>query len=200
MCSAAGPLVSNDLKGSKMNKTDSTHRDDGERSGWRAKSACGPGRGVPTWLFFSDNPADEAAAVKVCAGCPVSADCLEWAIRTGSTYGVFGGTTEAQRRRRRVPGTTIALRLLATDDLPKRVRNGDLKAKGVGNNPSLVAIRHLQRPREEGEVAHGGWWSRDDLQDWAEGMLADWAAAMVDGPAPKGQAEAQQRLFEMDAA
>ena len=67
---------------------------------WRQRSAC---RDVDPDLFF---PPQESAvlvirrAKAVCAGCPVSADCLDWAVRhpAASEYGVWGGMTERERR------------------------------------------------------------------------------------------------------
>lgn len=42
-------------------------------------------------IFFSDNPAELAAAQAVCAGCDLRAACLELALRTGAEWGVWGG-------------------------------------------------------------------------------------------------------------
>lgn len=37
-------------------------------------------------------------AVAVCLGCPVRDQCLAYAIEHGIAYGVWGGSTEADRR------------------------------------------------------------------------------------------------------
>ncbi len=37
--------------------------------------------------------------LRICAGCAVKEDCLDWALTAGMPYGVWGGTTEQQRRR-----------------------------------------------------------------------------------------------------
>ena len=42
--------------------------------------------------------AQVAEAKTVCAGCQVRADCLSYAIATGQDDGVWGGTTEEERR------------------------------------------------------------------------------------------------------
>jgi hypothetical protein len=39
-----------------------------------------------------------AAAKTVCANCPVTADCLAWALRVGEPDGIWGGTTPEERR------------------------------------------------------------------------------------------------------
>lgn len=52
-------------------------------------------RGIPS--------EDAAYAQELCAGCPVQAECLEFALRTEKTgrygaFGIWGGTTPDQRR------------------------------------------------------------------------------------------------------
>ncbi|BET46126.1 WhiB family transcriptional regulator [Streptomyces tendae] len=53
-------------------------------------------------LFFpvgTAGPAlrDTAAAKRVCARCPVTPECLAFALESGQTSGVWGGTDEAER-------------------------------------------------------------------------------------------------------
>ncbi|MEV7344742.1 WhiB family transcriptional regulator [Streptomyces sp. NPDC093544] len=69
-------------------------------SNWRESAAC---RTVDPDLFFpigNTGPAilqiNEAKAV--CEGCPVRDECLKWALETGQSIGVWGGTSEAERR------------------------------------------------------------------------------------------------------
>lgn len=68
---------------------------------WQHSAAC---RDENPELFFpvSDlgpgaRQAEQAKAV--CAGCPVRAECLEYALENGLDYGIFGGLTEQERRR-----------------------------------------------------------------------------------------------------
>ncbi|WP_437109307.1 WhiB family transcriptional regulator [Streptomyces scopuliridis] len=70
---------------------------------WLRHAAC---TGVDPELFFpvgDSGPAVEQAerAKKVCHGCPVESQCLEWALAPGRTSGVWGGTDEEERRRLR---------------------------------------------------------------------------------------------------
>ncbi|MFF6996420.1 WhiB family transcriptional regulator [Streptomyces sp. NPDC008313] len=67
---------------------------------WRDSAAC---RTEDPELFFpvgSTGPSllqiQEAKAV--CRGCPVQEECLRWALATGQTTGVWGGTSENERR------------------------------------------------------------------------------------------------------
>ncbi|MEU7133715.1 WhiB family transcriptional regulator [Streptomyces sp. NPDC046261] len=55
-------------------------------------------------LFFPVGTVGPAArqqedAKKVCRRCPVRAQCLDYALRTGENSGVWGGTCEDERRR-----------------------------------------------------------------------------------------------------
>ncbi|MFJ9709476.1 WhiB family transcriptional regulator [Streptomyces sp. NPDC101234] len=76
-----------------------TAREDPAAS-WREHAACL--REDPDLFFPIGNGGltlhqiDEAKAV--CGGCPVARQCLDWAVRTGQTEGIWGGTTETERR------------------------------------------------------------------------------------------------------
>ncbi|MDL2078614.1 WhiB family transcriptional regulator [Streptomyces sp. GXMU-J15] len=53
-------------------------------------------------LFFPvgrSGPAlrEAADAKRVCAGCPVSTQCLDFALHTGEVAGIWGGTCEEER-------------------------------------------------------------------------------------------------------
>ena len=50
-------------------------------------------------LFFPEKGGSVRAAKAVCAGCPVRAECLEYALAHDERYGVWGGTSERERRR-----------------------------------------------------------------------------------------------------
>jgi WhiB family transcriptional regulator, redox-sensing transcriptional regulator len=41
---------------------------------------------------------DTRRAKLVCAGCQVRRECLEYAVRTRQQHGIWGGTTEDERR------------------------------------------------------------------------------------------------------
>jgi WhiB family redox-sensing transcriptional regulator len=63
---------------------------------WAAYAAC---RDAEPELFFSTSEVDTASAIRICQGCPVIEECLDWALDTRVRYGVWGGTTERERRR-----------------------------------------------------------------------------------------------------
>ena len=60
---------------------------------WRADAAC---QGQPLATFF---PVDASilAAKQFCRVCPVTAECLEFALEVGSVNGVYGGTSGRER-------------------------------------------------------------------------------------------------------
>ena len=72
---------------------------------WRERAAC---LQYPAVLFFGmedvETPAEkrgrEERAKRVCAGCEVRAECLEYALGTKEPYGIWGGLTEIERRAR----------------------------------------------------------------------------------------------------
>ncbi|MEV6957729.1 WhiB family transcriptional regulator [Streptomyces sp. NPDC051207] len=66
---------------------------------WLRRAAC---VGEDPELFFpvgTSGPAlrDVAAAKRVCARCEVSTECLTFALSSGQTTGVWGGTCEEER-------------------------------------------------------------------------------------------------------
>ena len=66
------------------------------RPRWMSRARC---RGLGTSAFFGDGPADTERARAVCDGCPVRADCLEFALADRTLVGIWAGTDEQERRR-----------------------------------------------------------------------------------------------------
>ncbi len=50
-------------------------------------------------VFFPSDGAGVIAAQRICRECPVSEPCREYALANNITHGVWGGTSERQRRR-----------------------------------------------------------------------------------------------------
>jgi WhiB family transcriptional regulator, redox-sensing transcriptional regulator len=81
---------------------------------WRHHAAC---RDEDPELFFpigSSGPASRQIdqAKQVCRRCPVVTDCLRWALETGQEGGVWGGTSEEERRalkRRRLSRSPVRI-------------------------------------------------------------------------------------------
>jgi WhiB family redox-sensing transcriptional regulator len=72
---------------------------------WQRNAAC---RGPESVLFFAptvpeprpDRDAREARAKAICAECPVTPECLEYALRIREPHGIWGGLNESERRTR----------------------------------------------------------------------------------------------------
>jgi WhiB family redox-sensing transcriptional regulator len=65
-------------------------------------------------LFFGDPYTDHVEAKKVCRQCAVQTICLEYALARPEKHGVWGGVSEAGRRKilkqraiRKVPNDTV---------------------------------------------------------------------------------------------
>lgn len=55
-------------------------------------------------LFFPEKGGAIRAAKRICAGCPVRAECLADALAHDERFGVWGGLSERERRALRRPG------------------------------------------------------------------------------------------------
>ena len=68
---------------------------------WRADAACS---GVDSDVFFPASEEDEQAVAQakaICAECPVQEACLQYALATNQSAGVWGGLDAGDRRRMR---------------------------------------------------------------------------------------------------
>lgn len=78
----------------------------GEVQAWRAQAAC---LGHDLSVFFppggASARAEIAEAKRVCDACVVRGSCLEWALRSGVSDGVFGGLDAGERKSLRPPRT-----------------------------------------------------------------------------------------------
>ena len=63
---------------------------------WMLHARC---RGVSPTEFFPSDGLGVEAAQRVCAGCTVRAECLEYALEHRIEHGVWGGASERERRR-----------------------------------------------------------------------------------------------------
>ena len=69
--------------------------DAGDRR-WQERANC---LGVDPDLFFPARGAPTKEAKAVCGGCEVKMECLEYALRHGEKFGIWGGMSERERRR-----------------------------------------------------------------------------------------------------
>jgi WhiB family transcriptional regulator, redox-sensing transcriptional regulator len=62
---------------------------------WHRRAAC---RGMGHAVFVNGRAKRDAAAVRICGRCPVRQECLEHALDSPGLVGVWGGTTEVERK------------------------------------------------------------------------------------------------------
>ena len=61
---------------------------------WQEDALCAQ---VDPELFFPEKGQPSRDAKKICAGCEVRKQCLQWAIATNQRHGVWGGLTSRER-------------------------------------------------------------------------------------------------------
>ncbi|MFJ3671161.1 WhiB family transcriptional regulator [Streptomyces sp. NPDC090106] len=90
---------------------------------WRDEGLClreDPDLFFPIGDFRSGVTALQIAEAKaVCGRCPVAGRCLSWAVDTGPVEGIWGGTTEGERRAlrlRTMPRRTAGAPAAATEE------------------------------------------------------------------------------------
>lgn len=66
---------------------------------WRSEGLCT--QSDPD-LFFPERGGSSREAKRICNDCPVRSMCLDWALNNGERFGVWGGTSERDRRHVRI--------------------------------------------------------------------------------------------------
>lgn len=68
---------------------------DGMRPAWQAHGAC---RGAGNTSWFPGKGTSTNRPKRVCADCPVKQECLDYALEHHIVHGIWGGTSEQERR------------------------------------------------------------------------------------------------------
>ena len=63
---------------------------------WQERALCSQ---TDPEAFFPEKGGSTRDAKKVCSGCEVRAECLEYALRNDERFGIWGGLSERERRR-----------------------------------------------------------------------------------------------------
>ncbi len=71
----------------------------GGEEGWRLDALCAE---TDPEAFFPEKGGSTREAKRVCAGCSVRAECLEFALANDERFGIWGGLSERERRRVRL--------------------------------------------------------------------------------------------------
>ncbi len=70
-----------------------------EDESWRLSALCGE---TDPEAFFPEKGGSTRDAKRVCTGCDVRAECLEFALANDERFGIWGGLSERERRRVRL--------------------------------------------------------------------------------------------------
>jgi WhiB family transcriptional regulator, redox-sensing transcriptional regulator len=66
---------------------------------WRLDALCAE---TDPEAFFPEKGGSTREAKRVCTGCAVRAECLEFALANDERFGIWGGLSERERRRLRL--------------------------------------------------------------------------------------------------
>lgn len=65
---------------------------------WQGQARC---LEVDPEIFFPERGGSSKAARAVCNDCPVRIECLRYALKNREQFGIWGGTSERERRKLR---------------------------------------------------------------------------------------------------
>lgn len=66
------------------------------REEWMDDAACAQ---VGSEMFFPEKGGSTREAKRICGGCDVRAECLEYALKNDERYGIWGGVSDRDRRK-----------------------------------------------------------------------------------------------------
>ncbi|HMT48994.1 WhiB family transcriptional regulator [Dietzia sp. UBA5065] len=67
-----------------------------EEESWQDRALCSQ---TDPEAFFPEKGGSTREAKKICTGCEVKAECLEYALANDERFGIWGGLSERERRR-----------------------------------------------------------------------------------------------------
>ena len=67
-----------------------------EGASWQERALCAQ---TDPEAFFPEKGGSTREAKKVCVGCEVTAECLEYALAHDERFGIWGGLSERERRK-----------------------------------------------------------------------------------------------------
>ncbi|WP_456949816.1 WhiB family transcriptional regulator [Geodermatophilus sp. SYSU D00698] len=73
---------------------------------WRLDALCAE---TDPEAFFPEKGGSTREAKRVCAGCDVRTECLEFALANDERFGIWGGLSERERRRVRLARRSMRL-------------------------------------------------------------------------------------------
>ena len=74
--------------------------EESEELGWQERALCAQ---TDPEAFFPEKGGSTREAKRICSGCEVRAECLDYALAHDERFGIWGGLSERERRRLRRP-------------------------------------------------------------------------------------------------
>jgi WhiB family redox-sensing transcriptional regulator len=74
--------------------------------GWQERALCAQ---TDPEAFFPEKGGSTREAKRICSGCEVRAECLDYALAQDERFGIWGGLSERERRRLRRGGISAAI-------------------------------------------------------------------------------------------
>jgi WhiB family transcriptional regulator, redox-sensing transcriptional regulator len=71
-----------------------------EEPDWQERALCAQ---TDPEAFFPEKGGSTREAKRICSGCEVRAECLDYALAHDERFGIWGGLSERERRRLRRP-------------------------------------------------------------------------------------------------
>jgi WhiB family redox-sensing transcriptional regulator len=71
---------------------------DPDDQGWQERALCAE---TDPEAFFPEKGGSTREAKKICTGCEVRSECLDYALANDERFGIWGGLSERERRRLR---------------------------------------------------------------------------------------------------
>ncbi len=69
-----------------------------DEEGWQERALCAQ---TDPEAFFPEKGGSTREAKRICSGCEVKAECLDYALGHDERFGIWGGLSERERRRLR---------------------------------------------------------------------------------------------------
>jgi WhiB family redox-sensing transcriptional regulator len=73
-------------------------QDDSDEQDWQERALCAQ---TDPEAFFPEKGGSTREAKRICSGCDVRAECLDYALAHDERFGIWGGLSERERRRLR---------------------------------------------------------------------------------------------------
>ena len=67
-----------------------------DEAGWQERALCAQ---TDPEAFFPEKGGSTREAKRICTGCEVRGECLEYALEHDERFGIWGGLSERERRR-----------------------------------------------------------------------------------------------------